>query len=112
MSSRRSVACFIVLLVALAPGASACGGARPRPDPSRAYARIAELEARVDEGVRDARTDDRRAGAVTMSCGAADEICAIADELAEADALIRCDRARRSCTALGGGSTTASRSGE
>lgn len=70
------------------------------PDVPAAYHRVSELEALVDRGVRAAADPTRREAATTMSCDASEELCALADQIRENDAHIRCDRARRSCAAL------------
>jgi len=84
----------------------ACAGAPP-PRQARldaAFARIQVAEARIEHARADVARDDEscpRVGAAERDARAAQrELCSVAREIADADALVRCEHAARSSASI------------
>ena len=84
--SRTPIAALAALLL------GACGAPRTEADLSAAFARIQVEEARLEA----ATSPDAICApdACATASAAADDLCAIAREIEDRDALLRCDRAR------------------
>ena len=98
-----------------------CAGTQPplesrETQANQAFARIQVCEAELFEADRraalPAATCAERGAAADAGCGASAEICSLAHQLADADALTRCDRARARCQALRVQPSHCDRSGE
>lgn len=92
---RISHALLAILLALAGTAAAGCGGARAEADLDAAFARIQVEEARIEN----ASGADPRDCAALEGCpeirDATQRLCAIADDIDDADALARCERARR-----------------
>lgn len=86
----------------------ACGGAEPSREHvlDDGFRRIQGYEARIDAEsatLTAPETDcPRRSAAAGAVCDAAERLCALAHDLADADALARCERARDACRSARG----------
>jgi hypothetical protein len=91
----------------LASAFCACAGSPP-PRQARldaAFARIQVAEARIEHARADVTRDEHgcaQVGAADRDARAAHaELCAVAREIADADALVRCEHAARSSASIG-----------
>lgn len=98
---RRVMTTAVLLGVALCSCAGTHSGARSAPTEDDAFARIqvheAEQLAAERSGGAQGAGCPTRCRAASSGCGASESICDIAAELADADALTRCERARARC---------------
>lgn len=90
-----------VLFVVVLTGCSLCGCAGTQGATADDFRRIQRFEEDIEVSLGRARqglltTEE----AVTSVCHAGDDICEIADSTRDADAILRCDSARRTCLRL------------
>lgn len=86
------------LALALSALAAGCGGARPAPDLHAAFSLIQVHEATIARSSQEAEACEHAScPAYARVCEAASAICDIAAEVDDADALARCELARRRC---------------